>query len=516
MDATGYLRSECPDYPAADLARAASAHRKRQFLEGGWREQLATHGSKQLGALRARLVGEWDTSSNLLKSLIEQTCTMFDQQPIVSPSGPLATMLDDGGWWTMARQHQQYVRALHESAVHVGWDPEIDLPTFELVTPDFLTIDASPYNRTRPVTVWWARTRTITGGNGRLQSVWFWDRWSIESGTLEFSIWSNDRTRDLTGMFPDAAKFASNTAGKLKDEKGKPLLPFALFHDRGSAQGIWSPVCRDSEIEFGTLQVGLLRTAVVHGVLRASWSQRVILNGKVKGGTTETVAGYAVRVVQPDPTAVLQIDGETASIAEWSSPLDIEKAERFLRSYENGLAIHVGLSPADVSIESMSPSSGAALTVSMTGKRTIAARDSIHFARGIGQLYEIVAATARANGVACSARNVRTRYFGVALTIDERVKLVPVLAQEIDLRLSDRVSAYQEVHPGTSIEDAQADLDAQDKRRMLEEDLAAASQQQPGNLPPPQQQPGPDAPNAPPTQPTAPASSGDGSAPAPP
>jgi hypothetical protein len=515
MDSSAPLRTECPDYPPVDLARAASAHRKRQFLEGGWKAQLAEHGTKQLGALRGRLVGEWDTSSNLLKSLIEQTCTMFDQQPIVSPSGPLATLLDEGGWWTIARQHQQYVRALHESAVYVGWDPEIDLPTFELVTPDFLTIDASPYNRTRPITVWWARQRAFATTSGRRESAWFWDRWSIESGELTFAIWSNDRTRDLTSMFPDAAKFAEASAGKLKDEGGKPLLPFVLFHDRGPAQGLWSPVCRDSEIEFGTVQVGLLRTAVVHGVLRASWSQRVILNGKVKGGTTETVAGYAVRVVKPDPTAILQIDGENASIAEWSSPLDIEKAERFLRSYENGLAIHVGLSPADVSIESVNPSSGAALTVSMTGKRTIAARDSIHFSRGIGQLYEVVAAMARANGVACSARTVRTRYFGVALTIDERSKLVPVLGQEITLRLSDRVTAYQELHPGTSLEDAQRDLDAMDKRRLLEQDLAAANQPQPGNPQPPQQQqqPGPDAPNAPPAPP---ANSGDGSAPAPP
>lgn len=512
MDTTGYLRSECPDYPAEDCARAASAHRKRQFLEGAWKEQLAEHGTKQLGALRARLVGEWDTSSNLLKSLIEQTCTMFDQQPIVSPSGPLATLLDEGGWWTIARQHQQYVRALHESLVYVSWDPDTDLPTFELVTPDFVTVDASEYNRTRPVTVWWARKRTIRGGNGRLQSVWFWDRWSIASGTLEFSIWSNDRTRDLTRMFPDAVRFAEVSAGKLKDEKGKSLLPFILFHDRGPAQGLWSPVCRDSEIEFGTVQVGLIRTAVVHGVLRASWSQRVILNGKVKGGTAETVAGYAVRVVKPDPTAILQIDGDNAGIGEWSSPLDIEKAERFLRSYENGLAIHVGLSPADVSVESMSPSSGAALTVSMTGKRAIAARDSIHFARGIGQLYELVAATARANGVACSAGSVRTRYFGVALSIDERAKLVPVLGQEIDLRLSDRVSAYQELHPGTSLEDAQRDLDAMDLREMKAKDKAdaATAATAPTSPSPPVQEQSPQDAVA------APAGSGDGSAPAPP
>jgi hypothetical protein len=233
-----------------------------------------------------------------------------------SRRGPLETLLDEGGWWTIARQHQQYVRALHESAVYVGWDPEIELPTFELVTPDFLTIDASPYNRTRPITVWWARTRTITGGNGRhpvrvvLGSVV--DR--VGRADVLDLVERPDARPD--GHVPGGGEVRRGQHGRQAEgREGQAAAALRPVPRSWAGAGIVEPNLPRLRGRVRHVQVGLLWTAVVHGVLRASWSQRVILNGKVKGGTTETVAGYAVRVVKPDPTAILQIDGENAAIA---------------------------------------------------------------------------------------------------------------------------------------------------------------------------------------------------------
>lgn len=454
-------------YPASDQARVTAAFALRKFLEGGWKSELAVHGTKQLGALRAKLVGEWDTGSNLYKSFVEQTCTMYDEEP-GQPAGELRDLFRAGGWWAMARQHQQYVRGLHESLVYVGWDSPEKIPTFELVTADLVTADAAPTNRSRAETIWRARSRPVPGSRSG-ECAWYWDRWSTE-GEGSFTVWTNDRNRDVTGDFPDAT---AGWQGKYPyiGENGRPILPFALYHDRGPAKGLWSPPERDSEIIFGTKQNALLWTAAVHGVLRASWSQRLLFNGKVKGGTTETVSGYAIRTVTPDPTAIMQVDGDNASAGEWGSAIDIDASEKFARMYGARLSVEYGLSPADLVIESLNPASGAAITVSQTGKRRISARDRVPMSMGDAKLAAVVAAVARANGVKVTTQGWSLRYHGVALTIDERSKVVPYVAQEIELGLADRVTAYQELHPGTSVEDAEADLDAMDKRRMVSEDL---------------------------------------------
>lgn len=453
-------------YPASDRDRIANAFMLRQFLEGDWTGELAKHGTKQLGALRAKLVGEWDTGSNLFRSFVEQTCTMYDEEP-GQPPGPLRDLFQDGGWWAMARQHQQYVRGLHESLVYVGWDSEMRIPTFEHVTADLVTIEAAPTNRARAETIWRAKHRPVPGSRSG-EGAWYWDRWSTAGGG-SFTIWTNDRARDVTTQFPEAT--AGWTAYPYKDEEQRPILPFALYHDRGPGKGIWSPTKRDSEIIFGTKQSALLWTAAVHGVLRASWSQRLLFNGKVKGGTTETVVGYAVRTVTPDPTAILQVDGENAREGEWGSAIDIDASERFARMYGARLMVEYGLPPSDMVIESLNPASGASITVSQTGKRRIAARDRLPMRTGDARLAEVVAAVGRANGRPASAKGWSLRYHGVALTIDEREKVVRYVAQELELGVADRVTAYQEIHPGTSTEDAETDLTEIDKRRMLAEDL---------------------------------------------
>lgn len=475
----------------------AQAYKRRSLLEGTWGPALAEHGLEQLGPIRARIVGKWDTGSNLFKSVIDQTSTMYDEPPVQQSTDKaslrvLEEHFDLGGWWGMARDHQKLVKACHESLVYVGWDDEMSHCTFELVTPDICYLEAAKTNRSRPVTVWWARQREIPGKPGEL--AWFWDRWSIEGGQGSYTIWSGDRTREMTTSWVTPEKWMGD-AYPYRDEQGRALLPFALYHAQGAGRGLWSPICLNDEVIFGTYQVGLFRTAAAHGFLKASWAQRVILNGRVRGGSVEQVGqgstgqggGPTIRTLTPDPTRVLVVEGEQASIDEWGSPLDLEKVRVFCRDYENGLAVHFGLPPSDVVIESMNPQSGASLTVSQAGKRRIAARDRLGFGLGDRQLVVIVAAVSRARGRSCSAEGYRMRYRGVQLTGAERKEALEYVSKELELGLADRALAYMELHPGTDLEDALADLRDIDKRRMMDADMAAALAP-----PPPEIDPGAD------------------------
>jgi len=518
----GAERISGPEFPKGEQARVQETRARRSFIDDCWEPLLAAHVIRQLGPTRARFMGAPDTSCCLFTQVLEQTCLLYDEPPTVDGpgTGPLVDALEAGGWWTLARQNQQYVRGLHESLVYVGYDEPGEQVTYKLVTPDEIDLEPAATNEGRAETAWWARRRTIPGQD---EQAWFWDRWSIRDGKGSFGIWTNDRRREMTSAFVDPAMWTGPNYPYF-DEKRKPVLPFALYHAKG-ANGLWSPWSRNSGISRGTLQIGLLWTATIHGALRASWDQHVLLNGKVKGGSVQnaTTVSPGVRTIVMDPTSVLQVDGDNADIGTWSASIDLDKSERFVRQYGNMLAVHHGIPQSDVLVETLSPSSGAALVVSQAGRRAIAKRDQVMFRRGDDDLYRVVAAVLRGRGGVSGVRAdaARTRYHGIALTIDERAKLGPVVTAEMDAKLLDRVGAYQELHPGTSVEDAEADLAVQDERRQAEAEAAraraeAAGLPTPGSSPPLPGAPGqPPTPGEPPAPPAAPASSGDGSAPAP-
>jgi hypothetical protein len=455
-----------------DAERMAEAARRLLLLgEDSWTPLLDQHIQVQLGALRARLVGIPDTSANLYKSVVDQTSTLYDAEVDATGDADLLDALQD--FWPLAQQNQRYAQGLRQSLVYVGWDADVERVTYTLVPPSRVTVDVAPNNPRRVLRLWWARQRPIPGKPRELG--WFWDRWS-SSG--EFSIWSNDRRLDMTRQFDVDASEWSGDAYPIRDEDPKrtPLIPFAWYNMQATCgDDPWTPHGQ-SEVVFGTLQVGLLWSAAVHGVLRASWDQRLLANGRLKGGTVEKGGdGRAVRYATPDPTAVMQIEGENVQWGAWGASIDITKAEAFCRLYEARLAVHFGLSPSDLVIESLNPASGASITVSQKGKRLLQARQTPVFRRGDRDLARITAAVLRGRGgrSKVSAVGFAVRYPGIALTPEERVQVVSYCKAEVDLGVMTRAEAWRELHPGTSVEQAEAAIKAYDMVREQERVKAA-------------------------------------------
>lgn len=431
---------------------------------------LREHLELQLGRLRARLVGVPDTSENLFASVVDQMCTRYDQAPELvtrdeRSHAVLSASFEEGGWWGMARAHQRYVRGLQESLVLVGWDDEDRHPTFSLVTPDTVTIESARTNKSRPVVIWHAQRREVRPGSSEL--AWFWDRWDVrDQSNPSLTVWSGDRKREVTGNFFDPSGWAGRSY-PLRNDAGRPILPFALYHGGLSDGGVWSTGASE-DVVTGSLQLGLLWTSAVHGVIRASFDQRYLANGRIKGGAIEKVNGVAVRTLDPDPTAIVMIDGENATAGSWGASIDIDKAESFVRKYGQRLAIHYGLSPGDVVVESVAES-GVALTIRQEGKRRIERRDAPAFARGDSDLSLVVAAVNRAHGVQCSALGSSFKYHGVDLSNSERNDVGAYVEREMGLGLMDRVQGYRELHPGMSREAAAAELAEIDMQRLRDQ-----------------------------------------------
>jgi hypothetical protein len=433
---------------------------------------LSEHTERQLGALRAKLVGAPDTSANLTASVVDQISTLYDREPQLRHANAAAVetlteQAEAADWWGTARQHQRYVAGIGDSLLCLGWDDEVGALTTRIVTPDLVWAVASKANPARPALIAEARQREVPGTGDlvrRPELAWFWDVWDVrDQASPSFAIYSNDRRVEMTeafGVNPDEWR---GKAYPYRDEAGRPTLPYVLTH-ASACTGLWAPLHSGDGIVFGSLQVGLLWTAAVHGVLRASWDQRVLVNGRVRGGTTETVEGRGIRTVTPDPTMILQIDGEGATYGAWGASIDITKAEAFCRAYENRLAVHFGLSPADVVIESLNPASGASITVSAAGKRALRERQKPVFRRSDRQRIRIASAILRVHGISIPESGWDIEYPSVAWTPTERVQVASFVKAELDARLLDRVTAYQELHPGVELAEAERAIEEQDTR----------------------------------------------------
>lgn len=464
-------------FPRADQGRSYEAYLRRKLIDGDWRDILRHHIDIQLGPKRSTLIGLPDTGENLFASVIDQTSTMYDQAPELQHTdafslAALNNSFDRGEWWSNARQHQKYVKAFGESLVYVGWDIEMGHATFEFATPDVITAEPAASNSGRAATIWWARHHSIHPGAER--HGWFWHRWSVAGGVGSYSIWTADRMSDVSGRFFDPAGWRGGSY-PYRDEQGRPVLPFALYHAHGSGGHLFAPN-RNGDIMFGALQLGLLWSAAVHGVTQASWDQRWIANGHVRGGDIQNAGGGAVQSISADPSVILQFEGQSVAAGAWGASVDIEKAERFARMYGHRLSVNYGLSPSDLVVESLNPASGASIVVSREGKRRIALRDAPHFHRGDMRLIEVVAAVNRAYGLPCFAAGARIRYRGIELTPMERQQAAQHLEIELRLGLIDDVGAYTTLHPGTSIADAESDMALIRARRAQQQLIAELRQ----------------------------------------
>lgn len=459
------VRRPAPKPPnAANEARMAEAGERLALLTGRWQHSLHRHVRAQLGALRARLVGAVDISANLAKSVTDQVSTLFDIPPDLRHENPPAleamrAQMDR--YWPLGQRHQKHVTLLRESLVRVGYDPEMKRLSYKLVTPNLVWAVASRFDLSRPVLIAEARLRPIPGDRKKEEG-WFWDVWDIrDPQNPSFSILSDDLTRDMTLTFGIKPEEWQGDAYPYRDETG-PILPYQLYHAEATGQ-LWDGMAH-SEVVFGTLQVGLLWTATIHGFLRASWDQRYLINGQIVGGATEKVGGKNTRLITPDPTKIIEIrSGEGgAQAGAWGASIDIDKAEGVVRRYEARLAVHFGLSPADLVIESLNPASGASITVSRDGKRALQARAVPQFRIGDMGLIRVSAIVGTAHDIpGLVPDGYSLRYAGIALLPAERKLVNDYLKPEFAQALIDRVAAYAELHPGVSLEEATADLEAQ-------------------------------------------------------
>ena len=473
------LQPPAPGTPD-DQSRVEEAGRRRSVLEGTWETLLRAHLVLQFGKLRSRMVGVPDISSNLLKQVVVQVSKLYSEEPSLEHADAtglevLKEHLKKAKLWGLCQRNQRLALAVNESVMFLGFKEgpggEGGHLTADVVPSDFCWGEEHPQDPGQFGLLYRARRRDVWTGEGdRKIAVWAWDVWDVrepdedadpsspEAQRPSFRILSEDRKTDLTRQFVDPEEWRGPRF-PYRDSDGAPVVPAVLYHSEPHSS-LWNPWA-NSEVVFGTLQDALNWTSTNHAFMRASWAQRYIGGGSVRGSVTRTKDGEKVAVVVEDPATATQIrsDGDgSLVIGQWGAAVDIDKAERFARNYGLRLSVHFGLSPADVSFESRGPASGVALTVSREGLRDVQKRYAPLFREADLLLLSKASAVLAAHGVKVPAEDYSIEYAAVELAPAERKLKLENIREELEMGLITKVEAVMELNPGISEDEAKRRL----------------------------------------------------------
>jgi hypothetical protein len=496
-----------PSPPGADnAARVSEQGLRRSFMEGTWSPTLKTHAIQQIGKKRTAMAGLMDTSSNLVLQYVTQIARLYDSPPTLvhtDKSGleVLQTHLEQSRCWGLAARNQQWTLALREGLLFAGWHGGDEKDGGRLVvrqvSADFVFGEPHPNDPTQFGLLYEARRRDVLvdAETGRRKKQWTWDVWDVrepvedahpaspEANRPSFRILDSNRRGDLTAQFVDPAEW-EGAAYPYRDLGNQPVIPAVLYH-ASPHDGLWA-WCEGSEVIFGTLQDGLNWTQVNHGFKVGSFRQRYIAGGRIKGGVVKEVSGSGgdkVETFTADPAVALEIaseGGDAVSVGEWGESVDISKAEQFARNYGKRLAVHFGLSPADVSFEARSPQSGVSLTVSRQGQRKLQAALAPRFREGDLLLLERIAIVLGAHGIKVPQTDFQVEYAAIELSPLERKEELANIREELEMGLTTKVDAWLRLHPGSTEADAKRALKEIAKEIEAENEAAPPSAPAPG------------------------------------
>lgn len=445
-----------------DSPRIAYQRRSRRILYGEHEADIHDRMALMISHVRREAWGQLDTASNPFKVLWTELATLYDRAPTVTigvdgaveSASELASRAAAQHLWPLMARVQRDVLALREHwlRVDVTGEPGRTQPVYEPVPPD-LTVAWDAADRPGvPVRVAHARLREVDG-----KLVWAWDDLDLRDPSKPvYRVLAvakeGEEHRDIS-----AAAGVTGWPDRWRDAQGAPVMPYVLYHAARTPH-IWDTY-QTRELVEGTLNLAVLRTFLLHVSRSAAWRQRYAINVRVPGLATEGPAGAERSSVVTDPATVLMLeqidDSHNPAVGSWDVPLAPADFWAVIESYERKLQAETGISVADLERGSSDPRSGLALTVNRDAKREAQRRFEPQFAAGDQHTLRLTAIMLnRVEGKAYPEGGYRLTYHGIPQSAVERQALREHLVALLAAGLIDPVTAYQELHPGTT--DAQA------------------------------------------------------------
>lgn len=445
-----------------DAARIAYTRRSRRILYGEHEHDVVERLEKQLGAVRREAWGVVDLSSNPFKLVWSSLATLYDRWPTVTGDDALASVVADAGLWPLMSRVQRDALALREMwlRVDVADTPEGPELVYEPVYPDLVVARDEGDRPGVPVEVYHARRRKTQRGD-REGVEWMWDHYDVSDPDAPvYRIMRAARAEEpREGLIDVSADYGvDGWPDRWRDASGAPVLPMVLYHAARTPR-VYDPY-QTRELVEGTLTSCLMRTHLLHVIKQASWAQRYAVDAVVQGMgySDEDGDGHGRSSIVTDPATVLMLrsteDGKSPQISQWSPPSDPLKLMELIEAYERKLMAESGVRP-DVTRTSSDPRSAVALTVDRESQREAQRRFEPQFRAGDLETLRVSAALLNRSVAGSYAETGHAiTYHGIPQSAQEIKAQREHLLALIDAGLADPVSAYQELHPGTTDEGA--------------------------------------------------------------
>lgn len=380
-----------PHHTASDRECRESAALRRRLVEGAWIADAATRQAQYFAEEVRELLPAPVLSRNAALQIWSQIGTLYDDTPTVEATGApdLGAVLTPD-LWPMRQQAHLLQVAANECLMRVDIDADAQI-TYRVVPADTVVLRSvqrkppgtAPFNpiRGQPVRVEECRLRVSPDGTGE---VWTWEIWDVSDPAAPvFQILAASTTKDAAGKEVDGwADMTAHYSGAdgwpdgYVDAEGRPVLPYVVCHRR-VGDHLREPFSGQEAVS-GTLDASALWTFWFAGVRDGTHPQRYLIDGIVPATAVNSAGTGAVMGVQSvvmNPQTVIQIHGirrgdaySSPSAGQWQPACDPASLGAAIESYEAGLAVGAGLSPADIQRGS-SNASGYSIVVSRKGQR---------------------------------------------------------------------------------------------------------------------------------------------------
>lgn len=427
----------------SEVARTQHSRRRRCILYGMHEPIVRASLLEAIGTTRTTAVRIVDMTANPAWYVCSQLSALYRELPEVDPpegAEDTAAAVLEAGWWQLAQRVQRDTVGLNDLLVKVDLDPGTKDPAFRIAYPDLVEVVASPIRPMQPLAVkeWIQDPDDIAK----------WVRLVCDPRARLYMA-LDSRGADVTERVLGGPSFSGENYPYIVN--GKPVLPYVAYHKVESGFA-WDPYT-GREVFDGAVQLGMYYSFFGHTLRQASWMQRYALGARPKGGDVDATGRRKDIVADPATVAFFEADDEgggAAVIGQWQAPVDPDKFYSAIERYERRL-VEAALSTVGVSRRESDVRSAASLAVSREAQRDAQRAFEPTFRRSDLRLLGLVAGLRGE-----PTEGWRIQYRSLPRDAVELAAELERMQGLIAAGLLDKVTAYQQLHPGLTRTEAEA------------------------------------------------------------
>jgi hypothetical protein len=394
-----------------------------------------------VGSTRAGAWGSPDMTSNPAWYVTSQLSVLYREIPEVAPptgGEDVAAAVAEAGYWQLAQRVQRDTIGMNDCFVRVDIDQETGGPAFRLVPPHMVTITASPLAPSQPLAV----------------SEWISDedKWVklVTDPRKAIYMALDDAGRDVSERVLGGQFCGDNYPWIIE---GKPVLPYVAYHaaESGYAMDPYS----GREVFEGSLQLGVYYTFFGHILRNAAWGQRWILGAEPDSADLDENGRRKETVTDPATILILRQMEESngnAQVGQFSPSVDPDRVLAAIERRERAV-VEMALSTVGVSRRESDVRSAASLAVSREAQRDAQRAYEPVFRRSDTRLLRLTSGL-----MGAPMDGWRIHYRSIPRDPQEMQSEVDRMKSLLQAGLIDKVTAYQQLHPGLTRPEAEAIL----------------------------------------------------------